>query len=168
MGASGQPGLSLGALPALLYLLEDKEGSPPRSCFERLATLPLSERPLLLVCLEKTDPHTRILWGAQYVTPFFARATPEDGTVLVFARDVRLGHLMTTVKVKTEWLMVEEVADPLVVDMYQALVSTGSEASRLPDMTATSNNFAVAKVTIAPLSLVHPLLMPPFLTSVNV
>ena len=51
----------------------------------------LAERPLLLTCGNKPSPHIRVLWGVQYVTPSFARATPEDGKVLAFARDVRLG-----------------------------------------------------------------------------
>ena len=62
--------------------------------------MPLTKWPLLLMCLANPELHIKILWGAQYVNPSFMRTTPEDGNVLIFSRDVRLGHLPTTVKVK--------------------------------------------------------------------
>ena len=65
----------------------------PQSWMERLATLPLGDRPPLVVFLEAPEPHIRVLWGAQFVTPSFAQPTPEDGKVLAFARDTRLGLL---------------------------------------------------------------------------
>ena len=76
---------------------------------ERLATLPLGERPQLVVCLEDPEPHIRVLWVAQFVTLSFAQPTPEDGKVLAFARDIRLGLLPAKVVVKSEWLTPGEV-----------------------------------------------------------
>ena len=66
--------------------------------------MPLRERPPLVVCLDTPDPHTCVLWGAQFVTPFFAQPTPKDGKVLAFARDIGLGLLQDTVVVQPEWL----------------------------------------------------------------
>ena len=47
-------------------------------------TSPLSERPLLLICLATPKPHIQVLWVVQYVTPYFVHDIPEDGTVLAF------------------------------------------------------------------------------------
>ena len=101
------------------------------------------------------------------MTPSFTRTTPQDGTVLAFARDVRIGKLLTTVEVKAEWLTVRYRAPPLMVDLDQALIATGSGTERLPDKTATYDMVAVAEVTIAPLALFRPLLRSPFLILVN-
>ena len=39
---------------------------------------------------QEPEPQIRLLWGTQYVNPYFARPMPEDGKVLTFAQDVRL------------------------------------------------------------------------------
>ena len=44
---------------------------------ERLTTFPLMERPLIFICLEKPEPHTRVLWGMHCVIPSFTRAILE-------------------------------------------------------------------------------------------
>ena len=45
----------------------------------------LEEIPSVLVCLETPEPHIRVLWSIQYVTPSLARLTQKDGRVLAFA-----------------------------------------------------------------------------------
>ena len=62
--------------------------------------------------VEAPEPHIRVLWGAQFVTSSFAQPTPEDGKVLAFSRDIRLGLLPTPVVVKLEWLTPGEVNVP--------------------------------------------------------
>ena len=57
-----------------------------------------------MVCLENPEPHIRVFWGAQFVIPSFAQPTPEDGKVLVFAKDILLVLLPATVVVQPEWL----------------------------------------------------------------
>ena len=61
--------------------------------------MPLGERPPLMMCIEAPEPHIRVLWGTQFVIPYFAQPTPEYGKVLDFARDIRLGILPDTVVV---------------------------------------------------------------------
>ena len=51
VGASDQPGQTLGAFLELFALLEDREGYSPRSYLERLENLTLEAQPLLVVCL---------------------------------------------------------------------------------------------------------------------
>ena len=53
-----------------------------------------------------------MLWGAQFVTLYFAQPTPEDRKVLVFVRDICLGLLTATVMVQPEWVTAEYVAVP--------------------------------------------------------
>ena len=53
-----------------------------------------------MVCLEAPDPHTRVIWSGQFVTPSFAQPILEDGNVLAFSRDICLGHLPATVVVQ--------------------------------------------------------------------
>ena len=70
-----------------------------------------------MVCLEDPEPHIRMLWGTQFVTPYFAQPTPKDGKVLAFARYIRLGLLPSTMVVQPEWLAPEEVVVPQATDM---------------------------------------------------
>ena len=63
-----------------------------------------------MVCLEAPDPHTRVIWSGQFVTPSLAKPTSEDGKILSFARDIRLGLLQATVVVHPECLTPVEVA----------------------------------------------------------
>ena len=84
LGSLGQEDSCFSSFPELLYLLEDRKGEYPRSLLDRLATLPLTERPLLLICLSTLEPHIQILWGMHYIIPYFTRATPEYGAVLAF------------------------------------------------------------------------------------
>ena len=49
------PGLS--ASPTLFTLLEENQFTTPILRLEIIATLPLTERPLLLICLESPEPH---------------------------------------------------------------------------------------------------------------
>ena len=65
-----------------------------------------------------------------------------------------------------EWLTVRDVAAHSVAELDQALSTTGPGAARLPNSTVTSD--MVAKVTIVPLALVHPLPRSPFLIPANV
>ena len=65
----------------------------PQLRLERLASLTLGDRPPLVVCLESQEPHIRVLWGDQFVTPSFAQLNLDDGKVLAFSGDIRLGLL---------------------------------------------------------------------------
>ena len=91
--AATAPNSSLPGYPVILFLLEDGTHTTPCLRLERLGSLPLGERPLLVVCLEAPEPHIRVIWGAQFVTPSFSQPTPEDGEVLAFAREICLGLL---------------------------------------------------------------------------
>ena len=92
----------------IFTLLEDGAHTTPHSWLKRLATLPLGERPLLVVCLEAPEQHIRVLWGAHFVNLSFNQPTPEDRRVLAFARDISLRLLLATVVVKPEWLTPED------------------------------------------------------------
>ena len=103
----------------------------------------------------------------QYVTPPFMSTTPSDRTVLDLATDVQLGNLPKKVKVKAECLTAQYFTTPTVAYLDEALAKTGPGTARLLYEIATSDTVAVAKVTIAPLLLVHPLLKSNLLTPVN-
>ena len=82
-------------------------------------------------------------------------------------RDMRLGQILTTVEVKAEWLLVWDIALPSIAYLDQAIARTGSGVAIPPNTTMVSATFAVTKVTIAPLSLVHPLPRSSFFSLVN-
>ena len=48
----------------------------------------LEERPPLLACVEAPELHIRVLWGVEYVMPYLTNATPEDGKVLAFVKEL--------------------------------------------------------------------------------
>ena len=99
---------------------------------ERLATLPLSEKPPIVVCLEAPDTNICMLWGAQFVTLSFAQPTPEDRNVLSFARDIPLGLLPATVVLHPEWLTLADVAVPQATEMEALLARLAPGHPRLP------------------------------------
>ena len=68
----------------MFTLLKAGSSTTPQPRLERLATLPLGERPPLVVRLEATDPHILVLWCTQFATPYFAQPTLEDRKVLAF------------------------------------------------------------------------------------
>ena len=74
--AANVPGPSIPGFPGIFSLLEEGAHPTPRSRLERLVTLPLGERPPLEVCLKAPEPHIRVLWGAQFVTPYFVLKHP--------------------------------------------------------------------------------------------
>ena len=102
-------------------MLEDGTNMTPKLRLERIATLPLGERPPLVVCLNAPKPHILVLWGSQVVTLSFTHPTPEDGKVPAFVRDIIFCLMPATVLVHPEWLSLGEVAVPQSADM-EALV----------------------------------------------
>ena len=55
---------SIPGFPDIFALLEEGAHPTPRSRLEKLATLPLGDMPLLVVCLKAPEPHIYMLWGA--------------------------------------------------------------------------------------------------------
>ena len=86
--------------------------------------MPLGERPPLLAYVEAPELHICVLWGVEYVMPYFTHATPEDEKVLNFVRNFRKGQLSTTVKVLSEWLDIRNATALLEEELTRALSST--------------------------------------------
>ena len=110
--AARSPDPSVPGFLSIFTLLEDGVNTTLQLWLERLANLLLGERPPLVECIEAPDPQICVLWGAQFVTPSLAKPTSEDGKILSFARDIRLGLLQATVMVHPECLTPVEVAVP--------------------------------------------------------
>ena len=104
-----------------------------------------------------------MLWGTQFMTPSFAQPTPEDREVLAFARDIRLGLLSATVVVHPECLAPEEVAVPRAAEMEALIAHLSLVHPRLPAYTPRPERFSVPRLSLVPLSLVHPLMLSLFL-----
>ena len=98
----------------------------------------------------------------QYVTPSFARTTPEDSKVLAFVQDVCLGIPPTTVEVHPDWLMVRDALDPTFMELDANLAATVTGTPRLREDAADFGTVAVCNTTIYPLALVDLLLGTPF------
>ena len=86
------PDLIISRFPGVFTVLRAEANTTPQSRLKLLASLPLGERSPLVVCLNSPEPHIQVLWGTRFVTPSFAQPTPEDGKVLVFARDIQLSR----------------------------------------------------------------------------
>ena len=99
--------------------------------------------------------------------PSFTQPTPEDGKVLAFSRDVRQAHIPTTAEVNPEWFQVDAEDIPSLEELTQALDRTSLVTPRIPDQTVTSNSIAVPRSYIAPLKLIHPLILSPFLSPMS-
>ena len=118
----------------------------------------LMERPLLLICLANMKPHIWILWGSAVRYPIIhARHPREWDGPRIHKETSGFGQHPTTVEVKAEWMMFRYVATPTVAEPDKDFVRKFPGTARLPEATATFDTVAVSKVTIAPISLVHPL-----------
>ena len=120
-----------------------------------------------MVCLETPEPHIRVLWGAQCVTPSFAQPTSNDGKVLAFVRDIRLGLLPDMMVVHPEWLTPADVAVPPAADIEALLVRLVPRNPHLPLDTPITERVSVPWMSLTPLSLVHQLMVSPFLVPEN-
>ena len=112
-----------------------------------------------MFCLEVPEPHIRMLWGTQFVTPFFSQPTSKDRKFCAFAR----GLLPATVVVHPEWLAPEEVAVPREMDMEALIARLALGHPWLPADTLQPERVSVTRYSLSPLSLVHPLMVSPIL-----
>ena len=126
--------------------------------------MPLGERPPLVVYLEAPEPHIRMLWGTQFVTLSFAQPTPEDGKGLAFAQYIHLRLLPATVVVQSKWLDPEEVTVLWATEMEALIVRLALGYPWLPADTPRPERVSVPRSSLAPLSLVQPLIVSPFLS----
>ena len=133
--AATEPDPRIPGLLGIFTLLEDGANTTPRSRLKRLATLPMGESPPLVVCLESPEPNICLIWGDQFVTPSFAQPTPEDGKVLAFARDIRLGLLTATLVVHPKWPTSADVAVPQAEEMEALLACLAPRHPCLPRIT---------------------------------
>ena len=108
-----------------------------------------------------------MLWGAQFVTLSFAQPTPEYGKVLAFAKDTHLGLLPSTLMVQPEWLTPAGVAVPQAAEMEELLVHLAPGQPHLPPDTPRTERISVPWTSLTPLSLVHPMMVSPFLEPEN-
>ena len=97
------------------------------------------------------------------MTPSFAQPTPEYGKFLSFARDIHLGLLPAMVVVQPEWLTPVDVAVPLAAEMEALLARLAPRHPGLPQDTPITERISVPRSSLAPLFLVHPLMVYPFL-----
>ena len=111
--------------------------------------------------------HTRAL-GSSIGTPSFAQPTPQDGKVLAFERYIRLGLLLATVVVNPELLTPGEVNIPQAAYMEDLMACLSPRHPRLPPETPIPERVSVPRASLAPLSLVHPLMVSPFLAPATV
>ena len=102
----------LSGFPGVFDLLEAGDNTNPQSRIERIYTFSLGERTPLVVCLKTPEPHIRVLWVTHFVTPSFARPTPENGNILAFAQYIRLGQLPETVIFLPDWLTPRKLEVP--------------------------------------------------------
>ena len=116
-----------------------------------------------MVCYEAPEPHIHVIWCAQFVTPSFAQSTLEDGKVLIFAGDIRLGLVPATLVVNPECLTLGEVNFPQAEDMDDLMARLAPVHPRLTLETPRPNRVSVTQASLSPLSLVHPRMVSPFL-----
>ena len=113
-----------------------------------------------MVCLEDPEPHIRMLWGTQFVTPYFDQPT---GRYQPSREDIRLGLLPATVVVHPEWLAPEELAVPRATEIEALIARLALGHPWLPADTPRLERVSVPRSSLEPLSLVHPLMVSPVL-----
>ena len=95
------------------------------------------------------------------------RQTPEEGKVLNFARKILLGQIPAAVVLLPAWLTLSEVEVPKEADMEAALARLPPGKPRFPVDTPRQDRVSVPLESIPPCSLVHLLMVAPFLSPFN-
>ena len=93
---------SLAAYPAIF----DLQKSTITTMSERmniLASLPQQERPSLLIIIEGTMHHMRVLWGIEKLPFSYANRNALDGRIVAFSRDIVAGNTPPTISIYEEW-----------------------------------------------------------------
>ena len=161
------PNQSIIGFPGAFTLFKAGANVTLQERLKRLTTFPLGERPPILVCLEAPELHIRVLWGTQLVTPSFTKPTPEDSKVLAFTQDIRLGQLPARVVVLLEWLTSSKVSVQRTSDTEAELAHLSPGHPMLAADNPQPDRFSVTQDSLAPLSLVNPLMVFPFLPPSN-
>ena len=118
-----------------------------------------------MVCLEVPEPHIRVLWGTQFMTPSSAQPTPEDGKVLAFAKR----YLPWTAP--DHGSRPDGVACPRRIHGPAYDIDGGASGTPHPRLavdTQQPDRVSVLWVSLSPLSLFHLLIVSPFLSPSNV
>ena len=104
-----------------------------------------------MVCLESSEPHIRVIWGTQFVTPSFAQPTPKDGNrnILASEREIRLGLLPAMVVVQSEWLTPADVAVLQAADMEALLARLAPRHPHLSPETPRTERISVPRASLA-------------------
>ena len=102
------------------------------------------------------------------MTPSVAQPTPEDGKVLTFAGYIHLGLLPATLVVKPEWLTPGKFNVPQATEIESLMARLAPRHPCLPPETPRPYRVSVPWASLAPLSLVHLLMVSPFLAPVTV
>ena len=155
---------TLAASSDIFTFLDPRTGTSLRSSLKGLATLPLADSQLLVVCVETPELHIKSSGGVEYIIfSFLCSPTPKDGKVLAFTRDVWQEKLPTTNKVNPEWFQVSPKDTPPLKELTQVLAWKVLGTPRIPEQTETSDSINVPWASIYPLNLIHPLLRSPLL-----
>jgi hypothetical protein len=130
------------------------------SRFEDVLSFADDERPILVVGVMRNNaPELVPLWGsAQHLDPPYARTTAHKAYV-AFCRDVVGGNLPTTARVRTDWLVTEEL-ELLCEDVFEAKVGTSPPGTSLiPELNADmKEDLYVPQAALLPSCLVPDLL----------
>ena len=68
-----------------------------------LASLPLQERPALLVIVKERTRHIRFIWGIKKLPFSYANKTALGGHIVNFSRDIVAGNTPLTISINYEW-----------------------------------------------------------------
>ena len=166
--AAAVPDPELVKLLSIFSLLEDWKATTPKSILYRIVTFPVGKRPLLMVCIDSPELYIIVLWLTQFITPSFSRLTPGDGEVLAFTRYIQLGQLPSPVVMLPEWMVPSKFEVSWEEYMEAELSRLLPRTPRLPADTPNPERVIVPHLLIAPLSLVHPLMVAPFPSPSNV
>ena len=98
---------SLAAYPAIFYL-QYNGGATRSERMNILESLPLQERLALLVIVEETTRHIRVLWGIDKLPFSYANRTALDGHIVAFSCDIVAGDTPPTIAIDDDWWNLED------------------------------------------------------------
>ena len=157
---------SLVAYPAIFDLLRDDGTTQPAERVNILESLPLQERPAILIIVEGPTRHLRVSWGIGKPTFYYANKTTIDNHIVAFSRDIVAGDTPPSIAINPNWWDLEDLPIPSPHRAASEVNKLRPDKNSISKAAAVADQYRIPLAYITPIALVHPLLTAPYLSPV--
>ena len=93
----------MAAYTAIFDLIKDNGTAQTAERMNILTSLPLQERPALLIIVKGPTRHLQVLWGIEKLPVSYTNKTAIGGHIVAFSHDIVAGDTPPTISINTNW-----------------------------------------------------------------